>query len=725
MKGRAIKSKIPFVFAYAAIFVAILCACAVAACTEEHVHTLKHYAAVSPTCAKAGNIEYWECTSCGKFYSDANAGTEITKEATALSATGVHEWDVWQVGTRATCTVQGERSHMCIICGTEETEVIPAAHKLTQRAETPATCGASGTKAHYYCEQCHKYFADEGAAQELTLSDISLPASGNHSWSEWTEPAVSCTQGGKRTRSCTVCGDKQTDTLDALGHEMQHYAAKEATCGASGTKAHYYCEQCHKYFADEGAAQELTLSDISLPASGNHSWSEWTEPAVSCTQGGEKTRFCTVCGDKQTDTLDALGHDMQHYAAKEATCKSAGNIEYYGCGRCHLNFADEDGNVRLEEVEIEKLDHNMTHHALRESTCTQAGSVEYWSCSLCGKNYLDENGNSLAQDTVIPATNHKNKEHHEAVEVSCDKDGNIKDGNIEYYYCPDCQKYFDAQMGEIEPEDTVIEGGHILEFVQGTAATCKNTGMQEHWKCERCGTLFEDMGGQRQVSAEDITIPVDANGHVFVNHKCEICEDIQAPAEYGATEGLTYVSQKSGQVFGIGNVRNESQIIIPAYRVNDSEEYIKVTSIGSNAFKNYTGDLVVIPGTVDNIASGAFTGCTATIIFEGPTEMVTLNNGAFSGYLGEMIVLPEGLQKIGDETGGDSNGVFLNCTNMTYVYIPVSVKFISASCFSGCSGLVIYYEGTQKQYDAISKTNYWVNADYEEIMNASRPVILS
>ena len=630
MKGRAIKSKIPFVFAYAAIFVAILCACAVAACTEEHVHTLKHYAAVSPTCAKAGNIEYWECTSCGKFYSDANAGTEITKEATALAATGVHEWDVWQVGTRATCTVQGERSHMCIICGTEETEVIPAAHKLTQRAETPATCGASGTKAHYYCEQCHKYFADEGAAQELTLSDISLPASGNHSWSEWTEPAV------------------------------------------------------------------------------------------SCTQGGEKTRFCTVCGDKQTDTLDALGHEMQHYAAKEATCESAGNIEYYGCGKCKLNFADEEGNVRLEEVEIEKLDHNMTHHALRESTCTQAGSVEYWSCSLCGKNYLDENGNTLAQDTVIPATNHENKEHHEEVEESCDKDG-----NIEYYYCPDCQKYFDAQMGEIEPEDTVIEGGHILEFVQGTAATCKNTGMQEHWKCERCETLFEDMGGQRQVSAEDITIPVDANGHVFVNHKCEICEYIQAPAEYGATEGLTYVSQKSGQVFGIGNVRNESQIIIPAYRVNDSGEYIKVTSIGSNAFKNYTGDLVVIPGTVDNIASGAFTGCTATIIFEGPTEMVTLNNGAFSGYLGEMIVLPEGLQNIGDKNGDDSNAVFLNCTNMTYVYIPVSVKFISASCFSGCSGLVIYYEGTQKQYDAISKTNYWVNADYEEIMNASRPVILS
>ena len=724
MKGRAIKSKIPFVFAYAAIFVAILCACAVAACTEEHVHTLKHYAAVSPTCAKAGNIEYWECTSCGKFYSDANAGTEITKEATALAATGVHEWDVWQVGTRATCTVQGERSHMCIICGTEETEVIPAAHKLTQRAETPATCGASGTKAHYYCEQCHKYFADEGAAKELTLNDISLPASENHSWSEWTEPAVSCTQGGEKTRSCTVCGKKESEPVAPKGHNMTHHAEVPATCGENGTKEYWSCSDCGLLFADDEGNSELSRAELVIYATQGHEWGEWTvTKAADCTHEGSRERVCDVCGDKQTQTLDALGHEMQHHIAKEATCESAGNIEYYGCGRCKLNFADEEGNVRHEEVEIEKLAHNMTHHALRESTCTQAGSVEYWSCSLCGKNYLDENGNTLAQDTVIPATNHENKEHHEAVEVSC-----ADDGNIEYYYCPDCQKYFDAQMGEIEPEDTVIKGGHILEFVQGTAATCKNTGMQEHWKCERCGTLFEDMDGQRQVSAEDITIPVDANGHVFVNHKCEVCDHIQAPAEYGATEGLTYVSQKSGQVFGIGNVRNESQIIIPAYRVNDSGEYIKVTSIATKAFNNYTGDLVVIPGTVDNIDSGAFTGCTATIIFEGPTEMVTLKDGAFSGYLGEMIVLPEGLQNIGDKRVDGSNvesNVFLNCTNMTYVYIPVSVTFIGGYCFSGCSGLDIYYEGTQEQYDAISKENYWVNAAYEEIMNASRPEILS
>ena len=183
-----------------------------------------------------------------------------------------------------------------------------------------------------------------------------------------------------------------------------------------------------------------------------------------------------------------------------------------------------------------------------------------------------------------------------------------------------------------------------------------------------------------------------------------------------------------GKVFSIGNVRNESQIIIPAYYMDDSGEYRKVTSIGAKAFNNYTGELVVIPGTVTSIDPNAFIGCTATIIFEGPTEMVTLKDGAFSGYLGEMIVLPEGLQNIGDKRVDGSNvesNVFLNCTNMTYVYIPVSVTFIGGYCFSGCSGLDIYYEGTQEQYDAISKENYWVNADYEEIMNASRPEILS
>ena len=69
--------------------------------------------------------------------------------------------------------------------------------------------------------------------------------------------------------------------------------------------------------------------------------------------------------------------------------------------------------------------------------------------------------------------------------------------------------------------------------------------------------------------------------------------------------------------------------------------------------------------------------------------------------------------------------MFLNCTNMTYVYIPVSVKFISGSCFYGCGGFTIYYEGTQAQYDLIKKDNYDKgNYGYTEQMEVPRPEVL-
>ena len=42
---------------------------------------LKHVPAATANCSKDGNIEYWEC-SCGKYYSDANATTEITDKTT-------------------------------------------------------------------------------------------------------------------------------------------------------------------------------------------------------------------------------------------------------------------------------------------------------------------------------------------------------------------------------------------------------------------------------------------------------------------------------------------------------------------------------------------------------------------------------------------------------------------------------------------------------------------
>ena len=58
--------------------------CKVCKVTEGNAlgHKLTHVAAKRATSFVAGNIEYWYCTVCGKYYRDAAAAQEITKEAT-------------------------------------------------------------------------------------------------------------------------------------------------------------------------------------------------------------------------------------------------------------------------------------------------------------------------------------------------------------------------------------------------------------------------------------------------------------------------------------------------------------------------------------------------------------------------------------------------------------------------------------------------------------------
>lgn len=51
-------------------------------------HNLQKVDYKAPTCTEDGNIEYWSCKNCGKYFSDENGTNEITLEDTILPATG-------------------------------------------------------------------------------------------------------------------------------------------------------------------------------------------------------------------------------------------------------------------------------------------------------------------------------------------------------------------------------------------------------------------------------------------------------------------------------------------------------------------------------------------------------------------------------------------------------------------------------------------------------------
>lgn len=54
----------------------------------QHTHSLEYVAAVAATCTQNGNLAYWFCSSCDKYYSDINATKEIFLGETIIWPTG-------------------------------------------------------------------------------------------------------------------------------------------------------------------------------------------------------------------------------------------------------------------------------------------------------------------------------------------------------------------------------------------------------------------------------------------------------------------------------------------------------------------------------------------------------------------------------------------------------------------------------------------------------------
>ena len=79
----------------------------------DHEHYLERVAENVASCTGEGNIEYWHCTGCGKYYSDAAGNTEIAYEDTILDAVG---HDFVSLSIFATCIQPAGTLKACSRC---------------------------------------------------------------------------------------------------------------------------------------------------------------------------------------------------------------------------------------------------------------------------------------------------------------------------------------------------------------------------------------------------------------------------------------------------------------------------------------------------------------------------------------------------------------------------------------------------------------------------------
>ena len=84
--------------------------------------------------------------------------------------------------------------------------------------------------------------------------------------------------------------------------------------------------------------------------------------------------------------------------------------------------------------------------------------------------------------------NHSSLKHIEAVEAeSCQKNG-----NIEYWHCEDCDKYYSDELcnNEIKKEDTIVKGEHTVVIDEAVAPTTEKSGLTEGSHCSVCGEVL-------------------------------------------------------------------------------------------------------------------------------------------------------------------------------------------------------------------------------------------
>ena len=382
-----------------------------------------------------------------------------------------------------------------------------------------------------------------------------------------------------------------------------------------------------------------------------HTWEAWeTVSEPTCAADGARKRICDKCGDDETESIPALGHDFEeeYTVDAEPDCETKGS-ESRHCTRC---------DATTDSREIEALGHNYTVWAYDDT--------EHWKvCSRCGG--------------ISEKTGHVYQES-----------GKCECGATEI--TPESEFTFTA-LGE----DTYSLAGYSGTRENIRIPATYNGGTVVSIE----SSAFANCIGITSVIVPDSVTSIGEGAFAG----CSSLESITIPfvgAEAGKTSKDTY-QYPLGYIFGSTSYTGGTEVT----------QYYYGSSIWSTTYSTYyiPSSLRSVTVTGGNILYGAFRNCSMLTSVTIPDSVTSIVDYAFKGCTGlTSVTIPDSVESIGSSAFADCTGLtsvtigssvtsigssaFSGCTGLTSVTIGSSVTSIGGYAFEDCTGLTsVYYTG--------------------------------
>ena len=348
-------------------------------------------------------------------------------------------------------------------------------------------------------------------------------------------------------------------TIYAENMPLEKIPAKAATCTEKGNSAYWYSAAFDKYFKDENGVNEITAESTVIPAKGHGESEVKGAKEATCTEDGYTgDKVCKVCGEilERGTVIEKLGHvwgePEWNWSEDGASCK--------------VTFTCQNNSEHKESPNV-----TVTSAVKTPATCTESGVTTYTATvDFNGSTYTD------TKEASVPATGHSLMKT-DAKAPTC-----TEDGNIAYWYCETCDKYFSDETAaeEIGLADTVLEAtGHSYE----------------NGKCTACGeidpdfkaVIIEGANGSWQKGTKDgLSFTSNAAFAHFLKVQVD-GKDLDA-SDYAVKEGSTIVTLKAEYLETL-SVGKHTLAIVSETGTAETEFTIKAAAVADDTAVPQTG----------------------------------------------------------------------------------------------------------------------------------------